>query len=359
MRVVSARAQQFHRDHPICDMLGLNLNHPRFVLDDVDLTKRMDDHFRGDFPKFHEWGMSLVVAKGGVTLLTDEYRALWNQQPERHTNRKGESLFLSLTVPNPTQVLLAELDRFLLNVESSLDSVHLVRTVADLDRAREAGKVALLMAANRADWFGDSPGVLRQFARLGLRMITIGQATRELGWDPSNEIRSGGRLTELGVRMIAEMNQAGILIDLAHSNDPCALDVIDISQVPVVDTHSGPRTLSPDDARAMPDEAMRAISKRGGMLGISPPVSRPPGEAPYDAIDPDEIATTLKQLHYAVDIMGVEAVGIGTHFSTAIMPALTDAFLDDGFSEADTAAIMGGNFLRVLRQVLPVEEMIA
>ena len=360
MRVVSERARQFHRDHPICDMLGLNLNHPRFVLDDIDLTIRMDDHFRGDFPKFHDWGMNLVVAKGGVTLLTDEYRSLWNQHPDRRTNRKSpESLFLTLAVPNATQVVLAELDRFLLNVERSRDSVHLVCTADDLDRAREAGKVALLMAANRADWFGDSPGVLRQFARLGLRMITIGQATRELGWDPSNEVRSGGRLTELGVRMIAEMNQAGILIDLAHSNDPCALDVIDISEVPVVDTHSGPRALSPDDSRAMPDEVMRAISKQGGMLGISPPISRPPGEAPFDTIDPEEMATTLKQLHYAVNIMGVEAVGIGTHFTTAIMPAMTDALLDDGFSEEDTAAMMGGNFLRVLRQVLPKEETIA
>ncbi|MBT4101090.1 MAG: hypothetical protein HOE86_25760, partial [Gemmatimonadetes bacterium] len=335
MRVVSARARQFHRDHRICDMLGLNLNHPRFVLDDTDLTQRADDHFRGDFPKFQDWGINLVVAKGGVTLLTDEYRALWNQQPERHTQRDGESLFLSLAVPNATQVLLAELDRFLLNVERAPDQVHLVRTVADLDDANDASKVALLMAANRADWFGDSPGVLRQFARLGLRMITIGQATRELGWDPSNEVRSGGRLTELGVRMIAEMNQCGILIDLAHSNDPCALDVIDLSTRPVVDTHSCPRALRPGELRAIPDEVMRAMSKQGGLLGISPPISRPTGEAPYDTIDPTQMAETLKQLHYAVDVMGIEAVGIGTHFSTAIMPALTDALLDDGFAESD------------------------
>ncbi|MBT3374640.1 MAG: hypothetical protein HN406_03530 [Lentisphaerae bacterium] len=51
--------------------------------------------------------------------------------------------------------------------------------------------------------------------------------------------------------------------------------------------------------------------------------------------------------------MGIDAVGIGTHFNTAIIAALTDAFLDDGFSEDDVAAILGGNFLRVLREVLP------
>jgi membrane dipeptidase len=209
------------------------------------------------------------------------------------------------------------------------------------------------MGANRSDWFGDSPGVLRQFARLGLRMITIGQATRELGWDPSNETRSGGRLTQLGVRMIEEMNRCGILIDLAHSNDPCALDAIEVSTAPLVDTHSNPRKLLPEDPRAIPDEVMRALAARGGVLGLMPPVTRPPGSIPYETVDPQELATTLRYVRYAVDVMGVAHVGIGTHFNSAILPALTEALLDGGFTESDAAAILGGNFLRVLRQVLP------
>ena len=72
-------------------------------------------------------------------------------------------------------------------------------------------------------------------------------------------------MTELGVRMIAEMNAAGILIDLAHSNDPCALDIIEVSTKPVVDSHSGPRALV-DEPRAAPDEVMRALAERGGVL---------------------------------------------------------------------------------------------
>ena len=84
---------------------------------------------------------------------------------------------------HPTLLCLAVLDRFLCNVEENPDKVILVRTVADLDRAlSDPERIAVLMGANRSDWFGDSPGALRQFARLGLRMITIGQGTRELGW---------------------------------------------------------------------------------------------------------------------------------------------------------------------------------
>ena len=73
----------------------------------------------------------------------------------------------------------------------------------------------------------------------------------------------------------------------------------------------------------------------------------------YTSIDPEQTRTTLDYIRYAVDLMGIEHVGIGTHFNTAIMPFLTDALLDDGFSDEETAAIMGGNYLRLLRQVLP------
>lgn len=354
MASISARTRQFQQDHPICDMLGLNLCHPRFLVDDIDLGQRQDTSFRGDFPKFREWGLSLVMCKGGVGQYSDDFKALWQSQPEHRPGREGEDMFLSLALKNPTQVVLAVLDRFLGHVEANPEQVLLVRSSADLDRAREAGKVALLMGANRSDWFGDSPGVLRQFARLGLRMITLGQATRELGYDASNETRSGGRMTELGVRMIQEMNRAGILIDLAHTTEPCALDAIEVSEKPVVDSHSAPRALD-DQPRGTTDEVMRALAARGGMLGIVPTISRPPGDAPIEQVAQEEIDETLAVVRYAVDVMGIEGVGLGTHFNTAALPWMLDGLLRAGFSDEDTARIMGGNHLRVLREVLPAD----
>lgn len=352
MRTISERARQFHAEHPICDMLGFNLNHPRFLLDDVDLGLLREDTYRADFPKLARWGIGLTVAKGAVSFLNYDFEDLWSRQPERRPGRDSEPMFLSLALPNPTQLALATLDRFLLQVEDNPDKVFLVRTASDLDRMGTDSRIAVLLAANRSDWFGDSPGVLRQFARLGLRMIALGQGTRELGWDPSGETRSGGRLTQLGVRMIEEMNRLGILIDLAHSNDPCALDAIEVSASPVVDTHSVPRALQ-EDPRGIPDEIMRALAARGGILGIMPPITRPAGHAAHESLQPAEVETTLTYVRYAVDVMGIDAVGIGTHFNAAIMAALTDALLDDGLGEDDVAAILGGNFLRVLRAVLP------
>lgn len=349
---VSERAHRFHRAHPICDMLGLNLTHPRFLVDNIDLGRRDEGTCRGDFPKFKDWGMSVVMCKGGPKQYDAEFTALWKQQPEHRPGREGEPLALTLAFKNPTQLVLAVLDRFLLQVEANRDKVVLVRNAADLDAARAEGKVALLMGANRSDWFGDTLGVLRIAARLGLRMITLGQDTRELGYDPFSETRSGGRLTELGVQVLREMNRNGILIDISHLNDPCSLDALEISEKPVVASHSNPRKLFPGP-RSIPDDVMRTLAKNGGVLGVIPPITRPPGEGPLVRVPTSELEATVNMIRYAAEVMGIAQVGIGTHFNTTAVPWVTDALLGAGFSEEDTAKVMGGNYLRVLRDVLP------
>ena len=350
---VSDQAHTVHATHPVCDMLGLNLTHPRFLIDHIDLGVRQDDTCRGDFVKFREWGIRVVMCKGGPAQYDGNFGSLWPSQPEWRPGRANpEPLYLSSSFKNPTQVLLAVLDRFLCDVEAHPDKVRLVRGWHDIESAAAENKIAVLMGSNRSDWFGDSPGALRMFARLGLRMITLSQSGRDLGWDGYDETRSGGRLTIPGVQMIREMNAAGILIDLAHTNDVCALDIIETSEKPVVDSHSNPRVLQ-DGLRHTPDHVMKAMAGRGGVLGIMPPISRPPGETPLQTVPEEEIRQTIELIRYAVDVMGIDGVGIGTHFNTTAMPWITDGLLRAGFSENDTAKIMGGNYLRVLHEVLP------
>lgn len=346
-------ARPFHHRHLVADMLGLNLTHPRFLLDQVDLGRRDATTCRGDFVKFQDWGVGLVMCKGGPVDYDANFAALWPQQPERRPGRHdAEPLYLGAAFKQPTQLLLTVLDRFLRDVEANPDQVLLVRCADDIERARQAGKVALLMGANRSDWFADSPGILRMFARLGLRMITLNVSGRELGYDGYDITRAGSRLTEVGAGLIETMNQAGILIDLAHTSEPCALDIIATSSKPVVDSHSNPRALE-DSPRNTSDAVMRALAARGGVLGIMPPIARPPAEAPYTAIPAAAIDRTLALIGYAVDVMGIDGVGVGTHFNTAILPWLTDALLRAGYSEAETAKLMGGNYRRVLHDVLP------
>ncbi len=348
---VSERAWAFHRQHPVCDMLGLNLTHPRFLVDNIDLGKRQEDTCRGDWVKFHDWGISVVMCKGGPAQYGGDFEWLWRQQPE-HREGLPDPLYLSSVTHNPTQLVLSVLDRFLGHVEANPHLVRLVHRAADLDQARREGQVAVLMGANRSDWFADAPGVLRMLARTGLRMVTLAAGTRELGWDAYNETRSGGRMTDLGVQMLHEMNRLGILIDISHLNDPCSLDAIAVSDRPVVASHSNPRGLD-DSPRNIPDAVMRALADKGGLVGLIPPISRPAGERPLQQVPRQEMERTLALIRYAVDRMGVEGVGIGTHFNTTVLPWVTDGLLGAGFAEDDVAKIMGGNYLRVLRQVLP------
>ena len=350
---MTAAARRFIETHPVCDMLGLNLTHPRFVIDHIDLGRRDDTTCRGDFVKFAEWGIRLLMCKGGPVVYDSNFAGLWPQQPEWRPGRDDtEPLYLSPAFKNPTQVVMALLDRFLGDVEANDDKVRLIRTVADLDSCLAGGPVGLLMGSNRADWFGDVPGVLRMFARLGLRMITLSSSGRDPGWDGHDVSRGSGGLTELGVRMIDEMNRCGILIDLAHSNDVCALDVIEVSAAPVVDTHSSPRALEPS-TRNTSDEVMLALSESGGLLGLMPAISRPEGERPYEGLDDVEVDSVRRTLDYAIDLMGIDHVGIGTHFNTACMPWLIDRLLADGMADEEVARLFGGNYLRVLRDVLP------
>ena len=159
-------------------------------------------------------------------------------------------------------------------------------------------------------------------------------------------------MTELGARMIHEMNRWGILVDISHLNDPCALDAIAVSERPVVASHSNPRALD-GSMRNVPDSVMKALAKRGGVLGLMPPITRPSGERPLQRVAKKEIEKTLAMIRYAIDTMGVDSVGIGTHFNTTAMLWVTDGLLSQGFSERDTEKIMGTNYLRLLRQVLP------
>ena len=345
--------KQHSQSFPLCDMLGLNLTHPRFSIDHIDLGILDETTCRGDFVKFSNWGMCVVTCKAGPVIFDDNFAYLWPKQPEHRPGRPhSEPLYLSPSFKNPTQVVLALLDRFLCDVEANSHLVNVIQTKSDLDINKEQSKVGILLGCNRCDWFGDSPGILRMFARLGLRMITLSVSGRDPGWDGHDVVIGGGGLNKLGLRLIKEMNSCGILIDLAHTNEHSALDIIENSRVPVVDTHSNPRALE-DNTRNTTDEVMKKLASRGGLLGITPSIERPQGEKPYESIPQDQLDNVMKCINYAVDIMGVDSVGIGTHFNTACLPWVIDRALAEGYSKNDVYKITGGNFLRVLNNVLP------
>ncbi|MFQ5641030.1 MAG: dipeptidase [bacterium] len=160
-----------------------------------------------------------------------------------------------------------------------------------------------------------------------------------------------GGLTELGRQMIAEMESLGMIVDLAHASSKTIDDVLAIATKPVFNSHTGVKGTC-DNTRNLSDAQLRGIAATGGVIGVA----FFPGATCGDDID-----SIVRAMQYAVDIVGVEHVGLGSDFDGAVQTPfdaaniiqLTDALLKAGFSGDDIALIMGGNVRRVLMQALP------
>ena len=103
---------------------------------------------------------------------------------------------------------------------------------------------------------------------------------------------------------------------------------------------------------------MIALAESGGVLGLYTGLARPDGEQPYDSVPRSEMDKVIAAIQYSVDVTGIDGVAIGTHFNTASMPWITEGLMLAGYSDEHIAMIMGGNYIRVLNQVLPSGEMV-
>ena len=160
-----------------------------------------------------------------------------------------------------------------------------------------------------------------------------------------------GGLTEAGRALLSRMEASGLIVDLAHASSATIDDVLSIATRPVVASHTGVRAAVPG-ARNLPDDQVRGIAATGGVVGI--------GFWPV-ACGGDDTASIARSIVTAIDLAGVEHVGLGSDFDGAVptpfdatgMPLLTEALLAEGLSEVEIGAVMGGNALRVVRAGLP------
>jgi membrane dipeptidase len=177
-----------------------------------------------------------------------------------------------------------------------------------------------------------------------------------------------GPLTELGRQLLAVMEQHHFVLDLTHMSDEACLEALDTYGGPIVATHSGLRRLVPTD-RLLPDEIITRLVARDGIIGIMP--ANWALDSRWQRGD-DKMSVTLAAAVQAIDAVCQLAgnayhVGIGTDFdggfgaetipaeldTIADLPRLADALSGHGYGQADIEAIMGGNWLRLLREVLP------
>jgi microsomal dipeptidase-like Zn-dependent dipeptidase len=253
--------------------------------------------------------------------------------------------------------------------------------VADIEAAHAQNKTALILGFQAPKPIDDDPSLLEGFHRMGIRICGLSYQRRNYFANGSGEDKDNG-LGMLGFELVRTMNDLGVVIDLSHVGDTSSLDAIEASEHPVIISHSNARALC-NHFRNATDEMIRAMAKKGGVIGIG-------ALSMYLREDGPKVGTTFKDavrhMAYVAELVGIDHVGIGTDaapesrkmgdlqamdsrypefkFSTegpiekryafqkiTDMPKLTDQLVAHGFSDEDIAKILGGNMMRVFRKI--------
>jgi microsomal dipeptidase-like Zn-dependent dipeptidase len=228
--------------------------------------------------------------------------------------------------------------------------LRIIRTPADLQKllADRAAKVPVTGALLSTEGAQNLEGDIANLARLhdaGFRMIGLVHFFDNDVGGSMHGLKKGG-LTPLGVRVVAEAEQRGMIVDLAHSSAATFADVMKLATRPVVVSHGGVKATC-DTPRNLSDDQLRLLKANGGMIGI--------GYWDAAVCAPTPQATARAILH-VIKVAGIDHVGLGSDydggttvgFDTAHLEAVTQALLTAGLSETDIAKVMGGNAARLL-----------
>lgn len=243
----------------------------------------------------------------------------------------------------------------LLNQIAAAEGVRLALRADDITAAHASGELAVLLNIEGAEGLQGSLALLRNYYRLGVRMMGLVWNHRNEVADGVGESEAGGGLTRFGRDVVREMNRLGMLIDLAHITPKGFFEVLELSEDPVLFTHGNCRALH-DHPRNLTDEQIRALAAHGGVFGIS-------FVASFMGKETATLSTVADHIDHVCHLLGsADHVGLGSDFDGADMPPgledvtrlphLTAELLRRGYREADLAKLLGGNYLRVFRQVL-------
>jgi membrane dipeptidase len=259
------------------------------------------------------------------------------------------------------------------------DVFRRIDAVSDFDRIMEEGRIGYIVGIQNAQHF-ETPDDVNEFYNLGQRVS-------QLTYNSQNRIGAGatervdGGVTHFGAAIIERMNEVGMAVDVSHCGDRTTLDAFEISSAPVLITHSNARALVGNHPRAKSDEAIRAMARQGGVMGIT-------GVRNFVRDrEPTTIEHLLDHFDYVADLVGIEHVGVGTDmdadgYDDVPQPAydrlrsgynesyafrgridtdgfdhpkkifdLTEGLIRRGYSDADIELVLGGNFRRALGQI--------
>ena len=301
-----------------------------------------------------------------IAVLTDQYRSLGelSRAGQLDLPRLMESgvhiQFFALFVdPGAGKELpyklLGLVDRFFRELNDCGPALRLIRSIGDVDSTLlKRGQVGALLAVEGGEVLGDELGVLRILYRLGVRSLT-------LTWNHRNNLGDGvgvknpRGLSPFGLEVVGEMNRLGMLVDVAHLAEPGFWDVHKYCRGPYIASHANCRSLC-NHPRNLGDDQIVALKSRGGVVGLSfvPQFihSQHPGlEALLDHVDHIATLAGVDCIGWGSDFDGMEKVTPGLE-DAGCLPRLALGLQARGYTNTDIAKIMGGNWHRVIKQVL-------
>lgn len=223
---------------------------------------------------------------------------------------------------------------------------------ADILRNKRRGLRSLLTGIENGLAIEDDIKNVEHFANRGITYITLcHNGDNQICDSARHTLNTHGGVSQFGEQVIAEMNRLGLMVDMSHAGEKSFYDALHISRTPIVCSHSNSRALC-DVPRNITDDQMRALAAAGGVCQITlyNGFLRTDGNA--------TITDAIRHLEHAIDLMGIEHVGLGTDFDgDGGIPGLADAselvnftkaLLRRRYSETDMSLIWGGNWLRVM-----------
>ena len=259
----------------------------------------------------------------------------------------------SRTRPFPLRTAMMMIERFYRECESipQLEPVTSYRSIID---AKKRGKVSGMLSIEGADVIEGRIEMLGIFHRLGVRMVGLVHSLRNQLADGITDRRTGGKLSELGVQAVEELDRLGMIIDISHLNDEGFWDVFEHTKNPVIASHSNSRAVC-DHPRNMTDEMIRAMAGKGGVMGMN---FAPPFVHPTDAT----LGGVVDHIDHIVKLVGPDHVGLGSDYDgipytpkgledVSKMPDITMELVKRGYGKEDIAKILGGNHLKLIKEI--------
>jgi len=317
-------------------------------------------------------------------------------------NAQFFSIWMSgrITGGTAVQKSLEQIDAVRNMVHTHRNDMMFAVTAADVRRAHEQGKIAVLMGMEGGHMIANDLAVLRMYSALGVRYMTLTHFYNNDWGDSSTDKPAHNGLTSFGKDVVREMNRLGMLVDISHVSDKTFYDALEVSKAPLLASHSSSRSLD-NHPRNMTDEMAKALAAKGGVVQINYErsylsqeyndafkayagdisrleekfkkecgdngaclekaqnnyVNQLVAEGKLPRVSWEKI---VEHIDHFVKLIGAEHVGLGSDFDGADMPEgmddasklpkITEALVRRGYSDADIRKILGENTLRVMEQ---------